>query len=101
MNSNSEKIHNKELIRLIQEKAPHFYIKDIQEIIEAEQEVWREQLSKGNTIKYGKLYQFSPVKKEPRKHYDGIHKRVITLPKRYLIKIEPLVDIKNMYKEGK
>lgn len=101
MNSNSEKIHNKELIRLIQEKAPHFYIKDIQEIIEAEQEVWREQLSKGNTIKYGKLYQFFPVKKEPRKHYDGIHKRVITLPKRYLIKIEPLVDLKNMYKEGK
>ena len=101
MNSDSEKIHNKELIRLIQEKAPRFYIKDIQEIIEAEQEVWKEQLSKGNTIKYGKLYKFLPIEKEPRKHYDGIHKKVINLPKRYSIKIEPLVDIKNMYKRDK
>ena len=101
MNSDSEKIHNKELIRLIQEKAPRFYIKDIQEIIEAEQEVWYEELSKGNTIKYGKLYKFLPIEKEPRKHYDGIHKKVINLPKRYSIKIEPLVDIKNMYKRDK
>ena len=101
MNSDSEKIHNKELIRLIQEKAPRFYIKDIQEIIEAEQEVWREQLFKGNTIKYGKLYQFEPRDKRPRKHFDGIHKKTIELPERTVIKIRPLVDIKNMYKRDK
>lgn len=96
MNYN-KKIHNRELAKLIQKKSPRFFVKDIQEVLDAEQEVWQEELSKGHAIKYGKLYQFTPTEKKPRIHYDGIHKKMVNLPKRTVVKIEPLMNIKNLF----
>lgn len=92
-------VHNKEIAKLVQEKRPRYYLKDIEEILELQQKVILEQLDSDKTIKLGKVLKLTPVTKEPQSHYDGIHKKKIMLSKRRVVKVDPLSALKQLNKD--
>lgn len=67
-------------------EATGFTIQDCLEVLRAAEDFDYIELSKGNSIKYGKLFTLQPVKVAKRKRYDVYHKRVVTVASHWVLK---------------
>ncbi|MBT9670530.1 hypothetical protein GPK34_00565 [Secundilactobacillus kimchicus] len=89
-------INNHTIAQRINEINPDYLIKDLDEILRLEQAVIKQALRNDEVIKWGDLYKFSTVQQEAHQHYDGIHKKMIDLPAKRLVKEHQLKGIKNL-----
>ena len=87
--------NRKDLARRISNKTGYF-IKDIEEILESEEDVISDLVKEGYTkIKHHKLYQIEIKTRASKQAYDGLNKRYFILPERQYIEFKPLVQLEN------
>jgi len=70
-----------------------YSIKDITEVLKAEDEVIAFLVEEGYEIKKHKLYKLSIETKKEKKAYDGLNKRYYTIPEKKVVKIKPLSQL--------
>ena len=86
-------INRKDLARRISDKTGYF-IRDIEEILEAEEDSIAEFISEGNKkIKHHKLFQLEIKTRPSKTAYDGFNKEYFELPERKYIEFRPLTQL--------
>lgn len=98
-------INRQDLARKISDKTG-YYIQDIVDILEAEEESIADFIEEGHTkIKHHKLFQLEVKTRPSKKAYDGFNKEYFDLPERKYIDFKPLVQlekaIESINREGK
>lgn len=89
-------INRQDLARKISDKTG-YYIQDIVDILEAEEESIVEAIKEGHTkIKRHKLYQLEVKVRPSKKAYDGFNKEYFDLPERKYIDFKPLVQLEKL-----
>jgi len=74
-------------------KLTGYSIKDITEVLKAEDEVISSLVEEGYEVKKHKLYKISIEVKKEKKAWDGLNKRYYTIPSKKVIKIKPLSQL--------
>lgn len=83
-------INRKDLARRVSDKTG-YYMQDIIDILEAEEDSIAEFIEEGHTkIKHHKLFQLEVKVRPSKKAYDGFSKEYFELPERKYIDFKPL-----------
>lgn len=85
--------NRKDIARKISETTG-YYMKDIEEILDAEAEAITELLEEGYTkVKNHKFMQIEVVERDSKKAWNGLKKEYYTLPSKKVLKLKPLKQL--------
>lgn len=88
--------NRKDIARKISD-ATGYYMKDIEEILEAETEAISELLEEGYTkVKNHKFMQIEVVQRGSKKAWNGLKKEYYNLPSKKVLKIKPLTQLEKI-----
>lgn len=92
-------VNRRDIARRISDNTGYF-IKDIEDILDAEAEAIEELLLEGHTkIKNHKFLQIEVVTRPPKKAWNGLAKEYYMLPEKQILKFKPLSQLDKIEKE--
>lgn len=98
MKKDIETLNINDIARLIKFRDPSLKIKDIEKVLELQNDVIAYGLDTEQRIKIGKLFIIEPTIRDSHKHYRGMGKgsKYVTVPKRLRFKFKVLKQLKEI-----
>lgn len=88
----SKSVNRKDLARHIS-RATGYTIRDVEEVLKAEDEIMAALISEGHEIKKHKLFKLGIETKKEKRAWDGFSKTYYTIPEKKILKMKPLSEL--------